>query len=154
MTQAELTHWSPVIAQFDLHRCQHWIRYWLVGFVAPNHFLKKRQQSITWISAEILPIRPLGTNLCEVQITISLKIFSEYVVCKMSSILFKPKCVNSLRPSDAIWRQRSRSTLAQVMACCLMARSHYLNQCWFTISKVHWHSFEYNSTRDTLAINH
>ena len=27
--------------------------------------------------------------------------------------------LNSLRPSDAIWRHRSVSTLAQVMACCL-----------------------------------
>ena len=44
--------------------------------------------------------------------------------------------INSLGPSGAIWRQRSRSTLAQVMACCLMAPSHYLNQCWFIISKV------------------
>ena len=43
--------------------------------------------------------------------------------------------VNSLRPSDVIWRQRSGSILAQVMACCLMAPSHYLNQCWFTISR-------------------
>ena len=39
---------------------------------------------------------------------------------------------NSLGPSDAIWLQRSRSTLAQVMACCLTAPSHYLNQCWLT----------------------
>ena len=29
---------------------------------------------------------------------------------------------NSFWPSDTIWRQRSESTLAQVMACCLMAR--------------------------------
>ena len=35
---------------------------------------------------------------------------------------------NSLGPSDAIWQQRSESPLAQVMACCLMAPSHYLNQ--------------------------
>ena len=34
------------------------------------------------------------------------------------------------------------STLAQVMACCLMAPGHYLNQCWFIISKVQWHSCE------------
>ena len=46
--------------------------------------------------------------------------------------------VNSLRPSDAIWRHPSGSTLAQVMACCLMAPSHYLNQCWLLISKVQW----------------
>ena len=42
---------------------------------------------------------------------------------------------NSLWPSDAIWRQRSGSPLAQVMACCLTAPSHYLNQCWLIITK-------------------
>ena len=42
---------------------------------------------------------------------------------------------NTLRPSDAIWRHRSGSTLAQAMACCLTAPKHYLNQCWL-ISKV------------------
>ena len=44
--------------------------------------------------------------------------------------------VNSLWPSDTIWRQRSGSTLAQVMACCLTAPSHYLNQCWLIISEI------------------
>ena len=43
---------------------------------------------------------------------------------------------NSMWPSDAIWRQGSRSTLVQVMACCPTAPSHYLNQCWLIISKV------------------
>ena len=43
---------------------------------------------------------------------------------------------NSLRPSDAILRRRTGSTLAQVMACRLTAPSHYLNQCWLIISKV------------------
>ena len=33
---------------------------------------------------------------------------------------------NSLWPSDTIWKHKSGSTLAQVMACCLMAPSHYL----------------------------
>ena len=42
---------------------------------------------------------------------------------------------NSLGPSDTIWRQRSGSTLVQVMACCLTAPSHYLNQCWLIISE-------------------
>ena len=41
---------------------------------------------------------------------------------------------NSLWPSDAIWQQGSRSTLVQVMACCLTAPSHYLNQCWLIIT--------------------
>ena len=39
-----------------------------------------------------------------------------------------------MRPSDTIWRQRSMSTLAQIMACCLTAPSHYLNQCWLITS--------------------
>ena len=62
--------------------------------------------------------------------------------------------VNSLWPSDAIWRQRSGSTLAHVMACCLTAPSHFLNQCWLIISKVQWHLSEGNFTIDTSAINH
>ena len=36
---------------------------------------------------------------------------------------------NSLWPSNVIWRQGPRSTLVQVMAWCLTAPSHYLNQC-------------------------
>ena len=44
--------------------------------------------------------------------------------------------LNALWSSDTIWRRRSESTLAQVMACCLTAPSHYLNQCWLIISKV------------------
>ena len=57
--------------------------------------------------------------------------------------------INSLWPSDAIWRHRSWSTLAQVMTCCLTAPSHYLNHCWLVISKVKWHSSKGKFTRDT-----
>ena len=60
---------------------------------------------------------------------------------------------NSLWPNDAIWWHRSASTLAQVMACCLIAPSHYLNQCWLIISKIHLHSSDGNFTRDTSVIN-
>ena len=60
-----------------------------------------------------------------------------------NEIVTKPPLVNSFWPSDAIssirW-QRSGSTLAQVMACCLTVPSHYLNQCWLIISEVQWHS--------------
>ena len=60
--------------------------------------------------------------------------------------------VNSLWPSDVIWRQGSWSTLAQVMACCLTAPSHYLNQCWLMISEVLWHSPDSNFTENTWDI--
>ena len=57
-----------------------------------------------------------------------------------------------LRPCDVIWRHGSRSTLAQVMACCLTALSHYLNQCWLMISEVLWHSPDSNFTENTSDI--
>ena len=63
----------------------------------------------------------------------SFKMFSKSLRAKQT---LQNRILNSLRPSDAIWRQRTGSTLAQVMACCLMATSHYLNQCWLIISKV------------------
>ena len=50
--------------------------------------------------------------------------------------------INSLWLRDAIWRYRHGPTLAQVMACCLAAPSHCLNQCWLIISKVLGHSTE------------
>ena len=61
---------------------------------------------------------------------------------------------NSLWPCDTIWRQRSVSTLAQVMACCLTAPSHYLNQCWLVISEVQWYSYSGNFTKDASTINY
>ena len=39
-----------------------------------------------------------------------------------------------LWPCDTIWRQMCWLILAQVMACCLTAPSHYLNQCWLAIA--------------------
>ena len=56
---------------------------------------------------------------------------------------------NSFWPSDAIWRYRSWSTWDLIMACCLMAPSHYLNLVkwyWLSISKALWHSPESNFT--------
>ena len=44
--------------------------------------------------------------------------------------------INSLLPNDSIWHQKYRSTLAEVMTCCLMAPSRYMNQCWLLISEV------------------
>ena len=61
------------------------------------------------------------------------------IVQNARQILQKPHVslsINSLWPSDTKWRHRYGSTLAQVMACCLTAPSHYLNQCWLIISEV------------------
>ena len=39
-----------------------------------------------------------------------------------------------------IWCHKFLSTLAQVMACCLVTLRHYVNPCWFIISRVLCHS--------------
>ena len=54
------------------------------------------------------------------------------------------------RTNTSIWWHRFESTLAKIMACCLIAPGHYMNQCWLIISKVQWHLSEGNFTR----INH
>ena len=72
----------------------------------------------------------------------------------MAAILSRFRWINSLWPSDTIWRHRAGSTLIQVIACCLTASSNYLHQCWLIISKVYWHLCESDFTRDALAINH
>ena len=61
--------------------------------------------------------------------------------------------LNTQWPSDTIWRHRSGSTLAQVMACCLTTPSHCLNQCWLIIHETHLHSSEDSFTRETLHLS-
>ena len=82
--------------------------------------------------------------------------FLEIYICIMTlREFFLLKFVrSSLWHSDAIRRQWSRSTLAQVMACYLTAPSHYLNQCWLVIGKVLWHSSVGNFVRHTSATIH
>ena len=62
------------------------------------------------------------------------------------------RLINSLWPCDSIWWQGSWSTLSQVMACCLKAPSHYLNQCWLIVHEVPRHSYESNFTMSVQAI--
>ena len=77
---------------------------------------------------------------------------SQYRALENQFIRPLPKChswwvqhkhwLNSLLwTSNAIWQNWSGSTLKQVIACCLSAPSHYLNQCWL-ITAVLLHSPE------------
>ena len=92
-------------------------------------------QAMTWTSTELLSVGPIETNFIEIAIKIQTFSFQENafenVVCKISIILLT-HCGLVLPYGDKWYG----STLAQVMACCLMAPSHYLNQCWLTISEV------------------
>ena len=116
---------------------------------APSHYLNQCWNIVNWILGKTFQWNFNWNH----NIFIQENVF-EIVVCETAAILPQPQCVNSVGPSDAIWQQRSGSTLAQVMACCLTAPSHYLNSCWLIISKVQWHSSKGQFTRDASAINH
>ena len=80
-------------------------------------------------------------------------IYTQYIFKSLSLSVVYILGTNSLCPDDVIWRQRYRSTLAQVMACCLKAPSHYLNQC-LLINKLLWPLSEGNFTSDNQTIHH
>ena len=127
-----------------------------------NGLLPGRCQATIWTNAGIWSIGTFGTNFSEILIeiqTFSLnemhlkslsqaqcvnsvgRYLSSVKYCSIQSWPLDGLYFNSLGPSDAIWRQRSGTTLAQVMACCLAAPCHYLNQYWLIISEVQWHSY-------------
>ena len=56
--------------------------------------------------------------------------------CLSSYGIIRPQWVNSLWSNEVISKYRSGTTLLQVMACCLMASSHYLNQCCLKCQQV------------------
>ena len=57
--------------------------------------------------------------------------------------------INSLWSSEVIWWQRSGSTLAYILACCLTVPRPYPNQCWLIINP--WVSGGYSSQRASNA---
>ena len=73
--------------------------------------------------------------------------------CWLDSTTIKPVPghgkFNALWPSDAIWRHRSGSILAQAMACCLTTPNHYMNPCWLVIGGDLWYSLKTNFTQSS-----
>ena len=69
---------------------------------------------------------------------------SNWQIIQSFEFLLNNLMLNSLWHSDAIWRHRSWSTLAQVTACCLMAPSHYLDK-----KKITWTNVELSSVRSS-----
>ena len=111
-------------------------------------------QAITWTSVVFLSFRPLRIHFNE--ISVKPRHFHcrkcSWKCCQHNSGHFVwPQCINSFWPSDTLWQHRSGS-LAQVIAYCLMAPSHYLNQCWLLFSEVLNHSPKNNITVSAWAI--
>ena len=64
----------------------------------------------------------------------------------VSQCQFANSWFNSLGRSDAKWRYKSGSTLAQLMTFYPTASRYHLNECWLLISEIPWNSPENNFT--------
>ena len=81
-------------------------------------------------------VEPFPLSICTLLIGLSSNLACELMMgLQRPDQAFGHAPLNSLWPSDTIRWQRTESILAQAVACCLTAPSHYLNQCWL-ISKV------------------
>ena len=108
-----------------------------------------RRQAIIRTNARILLIGPLGRNFSGILSEIHTFSFKK-MHFKTSSAKWRPFCLsfNVLTHSGLVTpfgKNKSGLTLVQIMTCCLMAPSHYLDQCWLIINKVQRHSSEKNS---------
>ena len=133
-----------------LPKVQHFILHYLIRL----YLINKTRCLLLEFHIHIWQV-DRGAQLCITAATIYEHDWKDLIdTFTKSQMLWKETLINSLWPCDAMWRHRSGSTLAHVIACCLTAPSHYLNQCWLIISQVLWHSSKGSFPRNTSAINH
>ena len=108
----QLTHLpvAPLTCVSELR--QHCFRWWLVAYSAPSHYLNQCWGIVNWTLRNKLQWNPNRIIFFSIH-----ENAFENIVFKMVNILSRRRWVNSLWPSDDIWRQESMSTLVQVMAC-------------------------------------
>ena len=146
--QTDINSWWPNDAVWWPRFLSKLVKVMAFCLMVPNHYLNQCWLTITrvfchWFQDNIY----FNTRNSNPQFVFEIYTFEIKATCP------RGQWVNSLWPSDAIWQQRSGSTLAQVMACCLTAPSHYLKQCWLIINQVEKRS-KGKFTRDNSAINH
>ena len=143
-----LTHWGRV-----MHKCVGNLT--IIG--SDNGLSPDQHQAIIWTNAGLLLIGPLGTNFSEILMEILTFSFKKMHL-KVSCAKRRPFCLGlnvlthfglvmpySVGELDQHW-------FTQWLVAFLKAPGHYLNQCWFTINKIIWHSFQGNVYLNTLDI--
>ena len=118
----------------------HKLRIWLRPGTCQGHSVENiyPYSSIVWHT--YVPVQKRGTGINNF---LSFGVLYTELECNHVWVGVKQVCLaietfhfqrSALRSSDTIWRRLFWSTLAQVMARCMIAPSHYLNQCWLIIS--------------------
>ena len=136
------SEWDIYVNKFEMHLC--WINIsWILKF-HPNWFIFFIDGWISkWAHMSLRSSQITGNS------TIYQTAYSSWQERNKQSSALQTLCVENpwntatinlgkkLPPNDIIWWQRYWSTMAQIMAWCLTAPSHYLNQCWLKINGIH-----------------
>ena len=122
-----------------------WLSCYLVLLSIDSKTRKQdNHSSVTWPKWYLICyLGYLGNVKCQCNHEVRLYILYAWL-CQLIEVNSQ-SWFNSL-PLDAIWCDRTRSTLIQVMACYLMAPSPYLILCWLRIN--------YSKGRTVQDINH
>ena len=100
----------PIVGWFDQRHCCY-REFGIAGLTARTSWLNACFSS-HW-TVDLISVKTL--NLLQMSLWGPVHVFSCFDETKLTMA------------DDALWWDRSGSTLAQVMACCLMAPGHYLN---------------------------
>ena len=132
-----LTHSGLLTPYGDIGLGQHWLRWWLVAW---------RHQAITWTSVDLSSVTSSGIHLRAISHKIPQSFRSQWVNslsaerfgCGIRCVDFKHyfsiDIVNIQVNIAREWMPKKtidhKSMLAQVMAWCCQAPSHYPSQYW------------------------
>ena len=151
----------PITDQFCHARCKLHIRkshafnlkkkikilnFILVASLLPSHLVPGRRPQTAVRSNHVQPtpddrrLYPAGFVPCHVSENDKKFFLIILILCPISKswrdLYTHLAHLTQCEPSNALWWHRSGLTLVQVMACCLAAPNHYLNQCWFIIKDI------------------
>ena len=112
--------------------CSQGSNWQYVSIDSGNGLALNMEWAITWIIDEQVlqwHLESLSQNELMIQNNVKTVIYRYIIIFMYAQYLF-----NSLWLSDAIWRQRSGSTLAQIMACCLLHQAiTWTNVDWSSV---------------------
>ena len=162
-----MTSWNGNIFRATGHLCgefigPRWIprtkasdaELWCFLWSASDKRLSKQSWGGLWFET---PLRPLWHHRNDWGISTHIKCVSLRIYINVESLCtqlsIKLSISISVWPIEAIWRHWSGTTRAELMACCPMTRSHYMNQYQLIIIYVLWYLSEKKFARNAWDLN-
>ena len=133
-----ISHWLDAFTECSLHWCLNWVSSSISWRKESQWYCRYGGMDPHWVLMAFMCGKPIHSCcFCFLFLSEFLTLFKSWCNISISvgnwsknnGGLVSILNVNLLWPDDAICRHRTGSTLAQLMAWCLMTSSHYLNHC-------------------------